>query len=205
VADFILEIVKSMGYVGIALLTLLENVFPPIPSEVIMPLAGYHASQGDMHLGVAIFSGAAGSLAGCTIWYWIGRRIGSQRLRRFVERHGRWLTLGTDDIDKAHEWFQRHGGVVVFFGRLVPGLRTWVSLPAGLNEMPVGPFLAFTALGTAIWTALLTGAGYWLGANFRDVERPLGFVSTGLFVLAAVWYVYRVITYSPAQERSGAQ
>jgi membrane protein DedA with SNARE-associated domain len=200
VGDWILEIVTSMGYAGIALLTFLENLFPPIPSEVIMPLAGYESSRGEMSLAGAIIAGAAGSLLGCTCWYMVGRWVGERYLRKLVERYGRWLTVTTEDLDRAHDWFHRHGGAAVFFGRLVPGVRTLISVPAGLSCMPAATFLIFSALGTTMWTAALTGAGYWLGESFGAIEKPLGWISTAVMVLTAAWYIYRVVTY-PRQSR----
>jgi membrane protein DedA with SNARE-associated domain len=195
-ADWIYDIVRALGYSGIALLTLLENVFPPIPSEVIMPMAGFLASQGEFSLAGAIAAGSIGSLAGSTVWYFIGRRIGSRRLRQWVEKHGRWLTMSNEDIDKVHDWFQRRGGVAVFIGRLVPGIRTWISVPAGLHDMPLLPFLLYSALGTTMWTAMLTIAGYWLGSSFRNLEEPLGFASTAIFAAIAMWYAWRQFTWS---------
>jgi membrane protein DedA with SNARE-associated domain len=195
-ADWVYRVVENLGYAGIALLTLLENVFPPIPSEVIMPLAGFIASQGEFSLMLAIIVGSIGSLAGSTIWYFIGRRIGSQRLRQWVDKHGRWLTMSNEDLDKVHDWFHRRGGVAVFIGRLVPGIRTWISVPAGLGDMPFLPFILYSAAGTTIWTALLTAAGYWLGSNFRNLQEPLGLASTIVFVSIGIWYAWRQFRWS---------
>jgi membrane protein DedA with SNARE-associated domain len=190
-ADWVFRVVQGLGYAGIALLTLLENVFPPIPSEVIMPLAGFIAGEGKFSLMGAIVAGSAGSLAGSTVWYFIGRRVGSERLRQWVDKHGRWITMSNEDVDKVHQWFQRRGGIAVFIGRLIPGIRTWISVPAGLNEMPFWPFMLYSALGTLIWTTLLTTAGYWLGSNFKNLEEPLGMASTAVFIGIGVWYVWR--------------
>jgi membrane protein DedA with SNARE-associated domain len=198
VADWIFDVMRSLGYAGIALLTLLENIFPPIPSEVIMPLAGYNASQGSISLAGAIAAGSIGSLVGSTAWYFIGRRIGSEGLRRWVDKHGRWLTMSNEDLDKVHDWFQRHGASAVFLGRLVPGIRTWISVPAGLTDMALTPFLLYSAAGTIVWTALLTAAGYWLGENFDNIQEPLGMVSTAVFIGIAAWYVWRQVRWNRA-------
>lgn len=195
-ADWIFRIVEGLGYLGIALLTLLENVFPPVPSEVVMPLAGFIASKGELGLAGAIIAGSIGSLAGSTIWYFIGRRVGSRRLREWVDKHGRWLTMSNEDVDKVHEWFQRRGRTAVFIGRLIPGIRTWISVPAGLSDMPFWPFFLYSAVGTTIWTAMLTIAGYWLGSNFQNLEKPIGLASTAVFVIIAVWYVWRQFRWS---------
>lgn len=203
--DWIIGVVEKLGYAGIALLTFLENLFPPIPSEVIMPLAGFHASKGDIHIAGAIAAGSLGSWAGAAAWYFIGLRIGERRLRRWVERHGHWLTLGNDDIDKARRQFQEHGGRVVFFGRLIPAVRTWISVPAGLEEMPKGPFLLYTALGSILWTTLLTLAGYWLGESFRNVQGPLGVVSTIVIAGLALLYVTRLVQGFRRRAESGVR
>jgi membrane protein DedA with SNARE-associated domain len=185
-----------MGYAGIVLLTFLENLFPPIPSELILPLAGYVSSRGDMSLTGAVIAGAAGSLSGCTCWYLAGRWIGERHLRRLVERYGRWLTIHTDELDRAKDWFRRHGTGAVFFGRLAPGIRTLISVPAGLSCMPAATFLVASALGTALWTAVLTVAGYWLGESFGDIEKPLGWVSTAILLITLLVYIYRLATFA---------
>ena len=193
VVDWITRIISALGYFGIAFLTFLENLLPPIPSELIMPMAGFTAAVGKMSLAGAIIAGSAGSLVGCTAWYFVGQRIGEERLRNWVDRHGRWLTLSCEDIDKAKQSFQRKGAAVVFIGRLIPGIRTWISVPAGFSGMGFWKFLIYSAAGTVLWTALLTLAGYLLGANYDLVNEYLGPVSTVVFVAIAVWYVYRLI------------
>lgn len=194
-SDWITETVRALGYIGIALLAFLENVFPPIPSEVIMPLAGFIASDGDINLLGAIAAGAFGSFIGAAGWYFIGRKVGEERLRRWVDQHGHWLTLSCEDLDKAQHFLQHHGGAVVFFGRLIPGIRTWISVPAGVAGMPLGRFLLYTGLGTGIWTAVLTFAGYALRSQFEQVDKYLGPISMAVFVLIAVWYFYRLATH----------
>lgn len=193
--EWIVAIVQRLSYVGIALLTLAENVFPPIPSELIMPLAGFVAERGDMALWGVIAAGTLGSSLGATVWYLLGRRVGEERLRRWVDRHGRWLTISGEDIDRAMRWFQRHGTSAVFFGRLIPGVRTYISLPAGFSAMPHGTFAIATLLGTAIWTAALTWAGFVLGHNYAKVERYLNPVTWALFGGLVLWYLWRVIRY----------
>jgi membrane protein DedA with SNARE-associated domain len=196
-SDWVIDVVKSMGWFGIALLTLLENIFPPIPSEVIMPLAGYISASGDMNLGIAITAGSIGSLVGCTCWYIVGRKIGEDRLRAWIDKSGYWVTLDNQDIDKVQALFKKHGAPVVFFGRLIPGIRTWISVPAGLHRMHPVPFLLWSALGTVAWTALLTYAGYLLGSNFENISGPVGNFSTAVFIGIAASYVYRLIRRWP--------
>jgi len=192
--DWITNVVEQMGSPGIALLMFLENVFPPIPSELVMPLAGFVAERGRFPLWGAIVAGSVGSLAGAIGWYLVGRKVGERRLRRWVDRHGRWLTLSCDDIDKAKGWFDRHGGAAVFIGRLIPGVRTFISVPAGFAQMSWAPFLLYSAVGTALWTALLAFAGKLLGASYEKVGQyldPVTWVVLGAFVAAYVWRLAR--------------
>jgi len=201
----VLDLIRSLGYAGVALLMCLENLFPPIPSELIMPLAGVLAAQGDVSLVGAIAAGSAGSLLGQTAWYWLGRRVGERRLKQLAERHGRWLTMSPDDLDHARDWLVRHGAVALMLGRLVPTVRTLISLPAGLAGVPLWKFLAYSAIGTTAWTAALAGAGYLLKSQFRQINDVLGPVSTTIVVLMVAWYVWRVATYGrKAQRRQAA-
>ena len=191
---FITGLVQRSGYAGIALLTLLENVFPPIPSELIMPLAGFVARRGTLSLWLAIGAGTFGSLLGALGWYAVGRRIGEPRARVWFERHGKWLGTTPEDIDRASEWFRRHGRVAVLAGRLVPAVRTFISLPAGFAGMPLPAFLLYTAIGTAVWTGALTWAGYLLGSNYGAVQRylePATWLVVGVLVLVPVVRVER--------------
>ena len=173
--DWITGIIGSIGALGVAALMFLENVFPPIPSELIMPLAGFVAANGGASFWVMVAAGTAGSLAGALLWYWIGARLGPERLRRLAARHGRWLTVAPDDIDRASDWFGRRGRAAVLLGRLVPTVRTFVSVPAGIAGMPLAPFVGYTLAGTLLWTALLAGAGYLLRAQVhprRSLAEP---------------------------------
>jgi membrane protein DedA with SNARE-associated domain len=177
----------------VAGLTFLENVFPPIPSELVIPLAGYVAAQGDMRLMLVIATASAGSLAGAAVWYWIGRRVGERRLRAWVDRHGKWLTLSGKDVDRAQLWFSRHGNAAVFVGRLVPGVRTLVSLPAGFARMPVLPFVVYSALGTIIWTAALAYAGVALQSNFTIVGEYINIVTNVMLGVIGVMIATRYV------------
>ena len=191
--DWITSVIGRLGYLGIAVLTLLENLFPPIPSELVIPLAGFVAARGDLQLPIVIVAGSVGSLAGATVWYVIGKRVGEQRLRKWVDRHGRWLTLGAADVDRAQEWFRRHGAAAVFIGRLIPGVRTFVSLPAGFSSMPLAPFLLYSALGTAIWTTALAYAGVLLQANFTLVGDYINVATNALLAALGIILVRRYI------------
>ena len=193
--DFVSQAISSLGAFGIALLMFLENVFPPIPSEVIMPLAGFNAQQGEMSFWSVLIAGTVGSLAGALLWYWIGRRIGADRLKRLSLKAGRWLTITPDDIDRSNGWFERHGGAAVLLGRLLPTIRTFISVPAGVARMPLAYFTALTCVGTVVWNLILLGAGYLLGSNYDLVQTwldPLSYVVIAAIVGA---YLYRVVTY----------
>ena len=193
--DWITGFVRQAGYVGVFLLMLAENVVPPIPSELIMPLAGFAAARGHLSIPLVVLAGTAGSLLGALFWYVLGRRLGLERLKRLAAGHGRWLTLSPDDVARADDWFGRHGGKAVFFGRLVPTVRTLISVPAGINGMPLPSFFAWSALGTLIWTALLAGAGFLLQSQYELVADYLNPASTVLIALAVAWYLYRVVTF----------
>lgn len=194
---FVENMMNSLGAFGIALLMFLENIFPPIPSEIIMPLAGYQAASGQMSIVVVVVAGSIGSLVGTIPWYYLGKFVGERRLKRLAAKHGRWLTLSPNDVETADEWFRKHGAAAVFFGRLVPTVRTLISVPAGIAKMPLVKFLLYSAAGTAIWTTLLAMAGYFLGQNYQSVSTYVGPVSNTVLVLIVLFYIYRVWTFDP--------
>jgi membrane protein DedA with SNARE-associated domain len=191
ISQWIVNTMTSMGYWGIGLLMFLENLFPPIPSELIMPLAGFTVAKGEMEFVPAVVAGVVGTVLGALPWYYAGKIIGEPRLRHLADRYGKWLTLSGRDIDKANNWFTRHGVGAVFFCRLVPGVRTLISLPAGLNEMPILPFLVFSTLGTTLWVGFLTFFGLKLGENYSLVDEWLAPVSklvlVGILVICGLW------------------
>lgn len=193
--DFITGLIGGAGYLGVMLLMFAENVFPPIPSELIMPLAGFTAAQGQLDIWLVILAGTVGSVAGAWLWYEFGRRVGMRRICELADRHGRWLTMSTDDVSRAKGWFDRHGWVAVFTGRLVPAIRTLISVPAGIARMPRLPFLFYSTIGSLLWTALLAGAGYLLQSQYTLIEAWLDPVSTAVLVLMVGWYLYRVVTW----------
>lgn len=193
--EWITQLMESLGYWGIGLLMFLENLFPPIPSELIMPLAGFTVAQGKMNFLLAVLAGVVGTVLGALPWYYAGKLVGEVRLRRLADRYGKWLTLSGKDIDKANAWFTKHGAKAVFFCRMVPGVRTLISLPAGLNAMPIVPFLIYSTAGTILWIGFLTGLGYLLGHNYALVDDYLGPVAKLvlglLLVVFAVWVLQR--------------
>jgi membrane protein DedA with SNARE-associated domain len=196
-ASWIETIVETTGVFGIALLMFLENVFPPIPSELIMPLAGYAAAKGDANIFIVILAGALGSLAGASFWYGLGRLVDHERMKRFADRHGRLLTVTRRDIERADDWFDAYGHYAVLFGRLVPTVRTLISVPAGLAEMSLFRFLAYSGIGTLIWTTLLALFGYAVGARYRELESWIDPISYGVIALIVGIYLWRVVTFRP--------
>jgi len=193
-ATWVINMISATAYWGIVCLMVVENLCPPIPSEVIMPLAGFMVTQDRLTLFGVILAGTLGSVLGAVPLYYLGRLIGEERLKGFADRHGRWLTVSRDDLDNAKHWFERHGGLAVFLGRLVPGVRSLISIPAGIEGMALVPFLCYTVLGTGLWTTLLTCAGYWLGANFRQVETYLDPASYVVLAGTVGLYIWRVVT-----------
>jgi membrane protein DedA with SNARE-associated domain len=185
----------SAGYFGIVFLMFVENVFPPIPSEFIMPLAGFMASEDKFSLAGVILAGTVGSVLGALPLYYLGAKLGEDRLKDFAERHGRWLTLTPEDIDRADDWFDRHGGKAVLLCRLIPGIRSFISIPAGFNRMNLTSFLIFTFIGSAIWTTILACAGYVLGTNFRQIGEYLDTATYFVFGSIIVLYLWRVFNY----------
>lgn len=192
---FVQVIMQRLGPFGIGLLMFVENVFPPIPSELIMPLAGYLATRGDMNILVVIGAGTIGSLLGTLPWYYLGRRLGYHGVRRLAENHGRWLTMSPSDVDAASDRFKRHGNWSVMLGRLIPTVRTLISVPAGVANMPLGQFLVFSSIGTLLWTAALALAGFLLGQAYSTIQDYVDPVSTTVLIIFVGYYIYRVVTF----------
>jgi membrane protein DedA with SNARE-associated domain len=196
--DWIIRLVDSAGYWGVALLMFLETVFPPVPSEVIMTVAGVSASRGNMTFAGVVAAGTAGAMLGNYLWFWLAIKFGSDRLHRFADKHGRWLTLSWKEIERGHELFKKHGSIIVLVARMLPTLRSLISIPAGIFGMSHRRFLIFSAIGTAGWSAALAGAGHMLGSQFKDVEKILGPLSTAVIALIVLGYLWRLIRWNPA-------
>ena len=175
---------EALGYAGIVFLMFLENVFPPIPSELIMPFAGYSASIGSMTLFGVIMAGTIGSVAGALPLYYLGTVFDINRTEMLLKRFP-WLMVKVSDVERAHRWFDRYGYALIFFGRMVPGIRSLISIPAGMNRMPLLPFLALTFVGSFLWSGLLAGAGFWLGTNFTEVEAVIAPISSAIIYVVA--------------------
>lgn len=198
---FVQGLMENFGAFGIALLMFLENIFPPIPSEIIMPLAGYQAATGEMSIVTVILAGTIGAVLGIIPWYYLGHAFGEKRVIWLAERYGRWMTMTPEDVETADHWFRRHGYWAVIVGRLVPTVRTLISVPAGLSRMPFWVFLGLSSIGTLVWTAGLAFAGYALGQNYEAIDSYIGPVSNAVVIGIVVLYVYRVITFKPSKRQ----
>ena len=194
--DWITQLIERAGYAGIALMMFLENVFPPIPSWLVMPLAGFEASSGRFSPFLVVLAGTIGSTLGAVCWYWVGRLVGVERLKGFAARHGHWLTLTPDQLDRADQWFDRHGAPAVMVARVVPVVRIFISVPAGVFAMDWRRFILFTAIGDAIWISLLTSAGYLLRARYEQVAAYLNPVSTIVLTIVFGTYLVRALTWN---------
>ena len=200
IADWAVSVMEALGAPGAGLLIALENLFPPLPSEVILPLAGFSASQGNLSLTAALIWTTAGSVAGAIVLYWIGALIGRNRLRRVVAR---MPLLKLSDVDRTEAWFARHGTKAVFFGRFVPIFRSLISVPAGVERMRFGVFLLYTSLGSAVWNTVFVVAGYVLGENWHVIESSVGVYSKIVLAAVAVAVVVFVVTRLRRNRRAG--
>ncbi len=196
-SDWIVNLIDQSGYLGVGFLMFLETMFPPIPSEVIMPIAGVYAAKGEMSLGLVIASGTAGAMLGNYFWYLAARVIGVERFRPFIERFGRWLTIDWHEVERAEKLFGKYGSAFVFFARMLPTLRSLISIPAGLLHMRLSTFVIWSTIGTAGWTSLLAVSGWMLGRNVEKVDDFVGPVSTTVIVLIIAAYIWRVIFWRP--------
>ena len=191
--EWVTGVVAAAGWPGVLFLMFLENLFPPIPSEVIMPLAGFAAARGEMSFILAVVAGTVGTLAGNAFWYELSRAIGAARIKPLFARYGRWFAVSEDDMRKAEDRLRRHGPVALCFGRVLPGIRTVISIPAGLIRIPRHVFYIWSALGSAVWITLLTIAGYVLQDQYSRVEawlEPLSYVVVAGIVAAYLWHIW---------------
>jgi membrane protein DedA with SNARE-associated domain len=197
--ELLLGLLDKGGYLGIFVLMILENVFPPIPSEVILGAAGVLVEQGKMN-GITLWIIAtAGTLAGNLFWYWLGSRWSEDQLKRVIDRWGRWLTFEWDEFTKARDIFRKYGDWIVFLLRFSPLLRTIVSLPAGLAKMKLWRFALFTFLGSLIWNGLLILGGRALAGVIDRYEALAGYVIVAIVMLGVAYYIYRVVTWKPVK------
>jgi membrane protein DedA with SNARE-associated domain len=199
VAGWAIRIMETLGAPGAGVAVALENLFPPIPSEVILPLAGFTASQGNMSLLAAIVWTTIGSVAGALVLYWIGALIGPERTRTIAAR---LPLIKVSDIDRTEAWFQRHGRKTVFFGRMVPLFRSFVSIPAGVERMPMATFLLLTTLGSLIWNSVFVISGYVLGENRRVIEDYAGTYQNAVLAAGALAVMAFVVVRLRAARRN---
>ncbi len=200
--DWIIQTISDLGYLGIFLVMLAESIFPPIPSELIIPFAGFAAANGDLNLYGVIATATFGAVVGMLPWYFAGRLFGLDRVRRLADRFGRVMAFNADEIDVAVSWFNRFGPIIVLFGRLMPIIRTLISIPAGLARMSLPVFLLASTIGALVWNTFLTLAGYILHEHYESIEvvlDPLSYLVLGLVVLL---YLFKVATWKPSVSRA---
>jgi membrane protein DedA with SNARE-associated domain len=204
--EWIIDVIDALGYVGVGFLVALESVVPVVPSEVVQPLAGFTASQGDANLVVMIVVATFASVVGSCVLYWLAGAYGEERLRRLVVRY-RFLHVSVDDLDRADRWFDRRGGLAVLIGRCVPVIRALISVPAGLRRMPIIRFAVLTAIGSLVWNTGLIVAGYHLGENWEEVKtwmEPFQYLVIAVMVVAVGWFVWRRVI-GPRHDESPAE
>ncbi|HEY9770277.1 MAG TPA: DedA family protein [Coleofasciculaceae cyanobacterium] len=192
--ESIINTINSLGYIGIALLMALENIFPPIPSELIMPLAGFTVTQGKLEFIFVVMAGTIGSVLGATPWYFLGKYWGLKRTKKIADKHGKWLTVSGEDVEKAKRWFDRRGYAATAIGRLVPGIRTYISIPAGISKMPLLSFLIYSTAGSIVWVILLTYSGYILGENYERISiylKPFSWIVLTLVLITSIYWIIK--------------
>jgi membrane protein DedA with SNARE-associated domain len=190
---WVASVIDSLGEIGVGLLVALENLIPPIPSEIVLSMAGYLASQGRVNLVLVWFTATLGALAGAVALYWVGRGLGEERLKHWLDRIP---LVDLDDLNTADRWFEKHERAAVLFGRCAPVVRSLVSIPAGANHMPIGQFMLFTAIGSGFWNALFIGGGYALGSRWKDLEMYAQWFDYAIWAFFAIaigsWVVKKV-------------
>ncbi|MCF2499010.1 DedA family protein [Dyadobacter chenhuakuii] len=187
------KFIDQASYIAIFLLMLLENVFPPLPSEIILSISGITAAQGEMNPFFAVLSATSGSLAGAWFWYWVGNKVGHDRLEKWVSRNGMWIGLSDESYQKALRFFDRHSTAAVFWGRMVPTFRTFISIPAGLVKMKLTKFLIYTFIGTLTWSSLVFFIAYYFGNKYQSAFDTVGKVFNIIFAGLLLFYVVKVI------------
>ena len=187
----ITDVMSALGEIGVGVLVLLETVFPPIPSEVVLPLAGFLSQRGEMNAVLVLALATLGSFIGALLLYLLGAKLGEERVVRGLSR---LPLVDRDDFEQAARWFHRHGRSAVFFGRLIPGVRSLISLPAGAEHMPLATFTLFTVAGSLLWNVLLIGLGYFLGTQYHLVDQYSQYFDLLLYAALAAflgWLIFR--------------
>ena len=199
IPDYINKAVETnstLAYITICLAMFLENIIPPIPSEIIMPLGGFFVYQGKLNFYILVFSGLFGTILGSIPWYYFGRIINEKRISYFINKRGKYIGITNEDIAKSRHWFDKYGVSLIFWGRLVPGIRTLISVPAGMEFMPLGKFFIWTTLGSLIWVSVLTFAGYVFGENYQLISsyvEQVKFFLKPLLILVVIYFILRII------------
>ena len=188
------QLILTLGYPGVALIMFAENLFPPIPSEVVLPFAGSLVQSGKLNLVGVLLSSTLGATLGTGLFYYLGRRLGEARSRNLIRRYGSWLALDEDDLEHSLALFRQRERSIIFFGRFLPGVRTLISLPAGIARMRLGTFLLYTVLGTLAWNALLVGAGVILGAQWERILNVIDRFETFFWLAVALLLGYFIVT-----------
>ncbi|WP_433344488.1 DedA family protein [Micromonospora sp. CA-111912] len=190
---WVASVIDSLGAVGVAALVALESIIPPIPSEIVLAMAGYLAAEGRFNLVLIVVAATVGSVVGALVLYWLGAAVGEDRLKRWLDHIP---LVDGDDLEKADRWFERHGRWAVLIGRLVPVVRSLVSIPAGANRMPLVEFVLLTTLGSGVWNALIVGAGFALGSRWEEVDQYSSWFNYAIFAVFGVmilsWVVKKV-------------
>ena len=204
--DLIIEIMNNFGYIGVFLLITIENVFPPIPSEVILLFGGFMTTYTSMNVIGVIIASTLGSVLGAIILYYIGKILNKERLKKIItSKPGKLLRLKPEDIDKADEWFDTKGNKTVFFCRFIPVIRSLISIPAGMSEMPMKKFLIYTTLGSLIWNAALTIAGSIVGENWTSILEIMDNYSHIIVILLTIIFVIAIIIFYSKRRKSNAK
>lgn len=188
---WVASVIESLGEVGVGLLVALENLVPPIPSEIVLSMAGYLAGEGRVNVVLVTVAATLGSLIGALALYWLGYRLGEERLRRWLDRIP---LVDADDLDVADRWFEKHERSAVLFGRMAPVVRSLVSIPAGANHMPLGQFVLFTAIGSGTWNSLFVGGGYVLGSRWQKLDQYsqyFDYAIIAFFLVTIAWWAVR--------------
>ena len=186
---------STIAYLTICLAMFLENIIPPIPSEIIMPLGGFFVYQQKLNFYVLVFCGLFGTIAGSMPWYYLGKLANEKRLSDFLDKRGKFIGITSNDLAKSKRWFDKYGVSLVFWGRLVPGIRTLISVPAGMELMPLRKFLIWTTLGSLIWVALLTYAGFIFGENYQIIETYIDQIKYFVKPILIFIFVYFLLKF----------
>ena len=197
IPDLITKTVETNPYIAylvISFAMFLENLIPPIPSEIIMPLGGFFVYTGDLNFYILIVSGLIGTVVGALPWYFLGKLLNEKKLSNFIDRKGKFVGISLKDLDKSRLWFDKYGVLLVFWGRLIPGIRTLISVPAGIELMPINKFLIWTSLGSLIWVIFLTSAGYLFGENYEIIGLYIDnfkVILKPIFVILILFFLIR--------------